>query len=112
MDSDEEESAKSSAVIERSPLVFQTFETDAKLEGGLCIVRPLGGGKYEIVNLSQVDQEAFSSKDIGATIKGNRGRLNALDVSKEQWDIAAFKCSQAVASSSKIILPLSYECEC
>jgi hypothetical protein len=102
----DEQRAKSPVVIDGSLSVFQTFETDAKLQAGLCIIRPLGGGKYEIINMSRVNQEDISSKETGTLVNGNEPRFKAMNVSKEQWDTAAFKCGQVILSSSKITCPM------
>lgn len=84
--------------------VFQTFESDNKnLGAGLCILRDLGDGIYEIVNLKTVDHSSLTSKELGLTLKNDDTRLAALSVGKEEWQLAQFKCEQAVKSASASI---------
>lgn len=97
----QEQTPQNSLAVNQSRQVFETFTSTEKLDMGLCIVRPLGGGKYELINLTQVNQQVFSSKETGLMIQDNEARLQAIGMSKEQWDLAKFKCDQAMKSASK-----------
>lgn len=89
-------------VIPKKPTpVFQTFKTNTKIEGGLAIVRDLGGGKYEIVNVKHISHNAFSSEETGLIIKADKKRRDAINLSKEDWAEVAFKCAMAVGSAGK-----------
>lgn len=89
--------------------VFETFKTNKTLEDGLCVVRALGGGRYEIVNLKNVDQEHFSSEEMGSVINSNDSRREALDVDEKEWDTAKFTLGQAVRSASMLFCMLQHE---
>jgi len=91
-------------VIEEAPRpVFETFETDVELRDGLSIVRSLGGGKYEIINLKHVDPEAITSAETGAVIKADKKLLKTMEIDDLQWQVAKFKVNQAVGSASKCV---------
>ena len=89
--------------------VFETFKTNKKLEDGLCVVRALGGGRYEIVNLKNVDQEQFSSEEMGCVINNNDSRREVLDVGEREWEAAKFTLGQAVRSASKLLGMLQHK---
>ncbi|KAE8442390.1 hypothetical protein EG329_003406 [Mollisiaceae sp. DMI_Dod_QoI] len=95
-----EQGVEEAVIAQKFRPVFETFESDKKLDPGLCIVRPLGGGKYEIVNLQHVDQQQLSSQETGLTIRHNEGRRGALTIEKEDWQMAILKCEQAIKSAS------------
>ncbi|KAF8857677.1 hypothetical protein BDZ45DRAFT_726572 [Acephala macrosclerotiorum] len=84
--------------------VFQTFESDKSLDAGLCILRDLGGGKYEIVNLKNADHLSLTSQDMGLALKKDEARLEALSIDTGDWELAQFKCEQAVKSAAAAIL--------
>jgi hypothetical protein len=91
-------------VIEEAPHpVFETFETNVTLQDGLSIVRSLGGGKYEIINLKHVDPEAITSAETGAVIKADKKLLKAMEIDDLEWQVAKFKVNQAVGSASKCV---------
>ncbi|KAI9050551.1 hypothetical protein LZ554_005712 [Drepanopeziza brunnea f. sp. 'monogermtubi'] len=90
-------------VPKKSAPVFQTIKSNKKIEGGLAIVRDLGGGKYEIISLKSVDPEAFSSKETGVLIKADDARHAAIKLGKDDWEAAAFKCAMAIGSADKTI---------
>lgn len=87
--------------------IFETFSTKTKLQEGICAVRPLGGGKYEIVNLSVVELPRFGTEEIGALLKNTPALLNLLDVKDEDWNNVKLKAQQAVASSSESLTRLA-----
>jgi ATPase subunit of ABC transporter with duplicated ATPase domains len=87
--------------------VFETFTADIMLNEGLSIIRDIGGGKYEIMNLSAVDFTKLGSEEVGLQIKTNPGRFSmvtGLDV--EKWDSAREKCLHAARSASRFRIPL------
>jgi hypothetical protein len=93
--------------------VFETFTADIQLQEGLNIIRDLGGGKYEIVNLTAVDSNEFASEEIGRSIKSIPARLALINMSDGAWSTVKSKCHQAAMSASKHILPPSpviYRC--
>jgi hypothetical protein len=91
-------------VIEEAPRpVFETFKTDVTLQDGLSIVRSLGGGKYEIINLKHVDPEAITSAETGAVIKADKKLLTVMNIDDLEWQVAKFKVNQAVGSASKFV---------
>ncbi|PBP24038.1 hypothetical protein BUE80_DR005167 [Diplocarpon rosae] len=91
-------------VIPKQPVpIFQIVKVDRKLEDGLCLVRALGHGRYELVNLKNVDHDIISSKETGVMIKADEERLNAFKLDKKEWEATAFKCHMAVGSADKTI---------
>jgi len=96
----EEEPVEAVVVAPPRP-VFEKFSTKAKLEEGICVVRPLGGGKYELINLSKVDLQRLSSEEVGRQIKDTPPLLSLLDLANNNWDQLKLKSGQAVASASK-----------
>jgi hypothetical protein len=83
--------------------VFETFSTKTKLESGLCIVRPLKNGKYELVNLTQSNVNHLSSEEIGHQIQKKPELLELLDTTVNDWDQLKLKSIQTLASASKYI---------
>ena len=69
--------------VERS--VFQTMTTDVDLESGVYILRKLDNGKVEFVNVSKIDRDVFSSKEVGRTIKAEKERLELFKRVGEEW---------------------------
>ena len=84
--------------------VFTTFKTKAKLDNGLCLVRSLGGGNFEIVNLTTVADGALGSEETGNLIKNDAALMRMVDIEKKEWDDARIKCNQAVMSARKSCL--------
>jgi hypothetical protein len=81
--------------------VFETFSTKTKLESGLCIVRPLKNGKYELVNLTRSNLNHLSSEEIGHQIQKKPELLELLDTTVSDWDQLKLKSTQTLASASK-----------
>jgi hypothetical protein len=86
--------------VEEKP-VFTEIEVKEELEEGLCIVRSLGGGKYELVNLNATSRGLIGSEDIGDMIKGDEARREMFRISKEKWDEAIVKTELAAKSAGK-----------
>jgi hypothetical protein len=87
-------------VAENPRPVFETFTADIALQEGLSIVRSLGAGKYEVVNLKYVDLDLISSGETGRMIKDDPERLKVIELDDEDWEVAKLKCGQAVSSAS------------
>ena len=82
--------------------VFATFSTDVVLNEGLNIIRALGGGKYEIINLDTVSQNVIGSVEMAEIVKSVPERQAALGIDKKRWDAAILKCDIAVRITSKL----------
>ena len=82
--------------VETPTDIFTTFSTDAVLKDGLNVIRSLGNGKYEIVSLDTVSQNAIGSVETAEFIKSDPKRRAALHIGKKQWDAAELKCDVAV----------------
>ncbi|KAE9370692.1 hypothetical protein N431DRAFT_546473 [Stipitochalara longipes BDJ] len=91
--------------VEKKP-VFTEFEADEELEEGLCIVRSLGGGKYELVNLNTVPRALLGSEQTGDMIKGNDERRAMFTIDKEQWEEVIVKTELAAKSADGHIFRL------
>lgn len=93
------EAKKESMVeVEKKP-IFTTFSTDDKLDEGICIIRNLGGGKYEIVNLKNVHRVEMGAEATGEIVKSISGRLEMLDIKEKDWEEANVKALMAVKSA-------------
>jgi len=69
----------SSTAGKMSPAVFKTFTSDTQLAGRLCSLRDLSGGKYELVQLGDIQSDgelAFLGKDI-QNVTGRLQSFNA-----------------------------------
>jgi hypothetical protein len=88
-------------VEEAKKEVFAIFEAGTELEEGLCIVRSLGGGKYELVNLNTVPRGLIASEDTGNILKGDPERRQMFAINKEQWDEAILKTELAAKSAGE-----------
>lgn len=100
----------SQVVLTQPKPILEPFFTKAKLQDGFCIVRKLGNGKYELVNLSKANLTHLGSEETGRQIKSSPELLNLLDISDIKWGKLKLKTNQAVASASKFqisILQLS-----
>jgi len=76
-------------------------EEDDEGDYGLCIVRSLGGGKYELVNLNTVPRGLIASEDTGNILKGDPERRQMFAINKEQWDEAILKSELAAKSAGE-----------
>lgn len=81
--------------------ISTTFKTTAKLANGLCIVRQVGVGKFEIINLSTVPDGTLGSEEVGAMIANNSTLANMIDISQQEWNNARVKCQQGLMSARK-----------
>lgn len=77
-------------------VVFATFSTNTELEQGLCVVRPLGGGEYEIVNLQKITAHDVTTPQMNEIFSSDEKKLAMFDVDEKSWKEAAFVCNQAV----------------
>lgn len=79
--------------------VFTTFETNANLEGGVCIIQRTGNGQFVLVNLSTVADGALGSKQTGVQLMEDKALMAMLKIKDKVWDDARVKCSQAIMSA-------------
>ena len=91
--------------IDDAANVFTTFSTSVVLYGGLNVIRPLGDGKYEIINLNATTQNVVGSVDMAMLVKTVPERQAALTIDEKQWDAAKLKCNVAVRITSKTPFP-------
>lgn len=80
--------------------VFQGFTTDAKLFGGLCVIRPLGKGRFEVLNLQRAPLQDLTSYDSAQLLAEDQGRLDSLNNIKRNWVDLKFKVEQTFSSAS------------
>jgi predicted nucleic acid-binding Zn-ribbon protein len=88
------------AVMEKKP-IFTVFNADETLEEGLCVIRSLGGGMYELVNLKNAPRFDIATEETGEIIKTVPERRGMLDIPAEQWEAARVKAELAVRSAGK-----------
>jgi hypothetical protein len=91
--------------VETKP-VFTEFKAEGELEEGLCIVRSLGGGRYELVNLNTVPRSLLGSEETGEIIKGKEERRSMFAIDKEQWDEVIAKTEMAAKSAGERASPI------
>jgi hypothetical protein len=95
------------AAPERSPpksflfKTFTTFKSKSHLRDGLNLVRHLGGGRYEIVNLHHVSPNVMGSEDVGHYLRDDPKRLELFDQAKEGFANSKLSIEQAAHSASK-----------
>jgi hypothetical protein len=80
----------------------ETFTTTAALQEGLSIVRPLGGGKFEIINLQSLPLSSLNTKGAGLHLNTDVTRANAFYLRGDQWVNAITKCAFAARYAGKI----------
>jgi hypothetical protein len=100
---------KETAKTETPADIFATFSTDVVLNEGLNIIRSLGNGKYEVVSLDTVSQNAIGSVEAADLIKSVPEREVALQISKQQWEAAILKCDVAVRITSRYFFFVTLE---
>ncbi|KAE8441336.1 hypothetical protein EG329_005485 [Mollisiaceae sp. DMI_Dod_QoI] len=97
------ETTNNVVVMQQRPAhrVFQTFETAANLSDGLCVIRKLDGGSYEIINFSSIDADILGTKEAGDMIRGDEtgSRLKVLEGAEKAWKESGFKIGQALGSA-------------
>jgi hypothetical protein len=90
-------------VSEVSKDVFQAFTCDANLSAGVCIIRPLVNGKYELINLSQTDHLTLTSEKTISLFREDEGRLDAMTMIRQEWFNVRYKINQAISGASKFL---------
>ncbi|KUJ22859.1 uncharacterized protein LY89DRAFT_664641 [Mollisia scopiformis] len=80
--------------------VYETFQTAADLSNGLCIVRKLDDGRYEILNLTNAEASTLGNIDTGRLIRGDESgaRQQILEEAEQQWKESEFKIGQVLGS--------------
>jgi predicted nucleic acid-binding Zn-ribbon protein len=86
---------------EKKP-IFTVFNTDETLDEGLCVIRSLGEGKYELVNLEYAPRADIGTEETGGIIKAIPGRRDMLAIASEKWEDAKLKAELAVKSAGKL----------
>lgn len=88
---------------------FETFESKANLNEGLCVVRKLANGKYEVLSLNPSVHRgtALGTTEFGRQVREEPSgeRLKMLEDVEKTWKGAEFGFGQAVSSASKSIVP-------
>ena len=90
--------------VEKLAAIFTAFSSNATIGEGLNLVRSLGGGKYEIVNLSTVPRDVISSKEASAMIQSVPARQDAFLKAMEEAESSLLKFIMAMRSTSKSIV--------
>jgi hypothetical protein len=80
---------------------FTTFKSKSHLRDGLNLIRHLGGGKYEIVNLQHVAHDIMGSEEVGNHLRDNPKRLELFEQAKEGFANSKLNIEQAAHSASK-----------
>lgn len=91
---------------------FESFTTTAPLLNGLCIVRKLANGKYELLNLSSVDKPSlFGNLEFTRMLEEdqNAGRLQAFEEAEKKWKTAGLGVGQALRGIGKSIPALLHQ---
>lgn len=89
--------------IETAAEIFTILSTKAPLQAGLCIVRPLGGGRFELVSLDKVPQGMIGSEEAAELMQSVPERKAAMKISEGQWNSAKLKCDAVIRATGKLI---------
>lgn len=89
-------------ILKDPATVFRSFSTKADIESGLCVVRSLGKGKYEIVNLQNITAYDLTTPSMTEQLQSNKERLAMFGLDKEDWKKATFICDQVQMNSGKL----------
>jgi hypothetical protein len=100
-DEDADEDADEVHQFEKKP-IFKVFKSDEKLDEGLCVVRNLGNGIYELVNLDHTPQDDMAAEKMGEMIKAVPGRREMLSISVKQWEEVRLKVDLAGNSAGEL----------
>lgn len=91
--------------VKPAPKFFETFATNANLNEGLCVVRKLANGQYEIMSLNPSVHEAgvFGEMEFGSQLREESSgeRLKMLEGVEKTWKGAEFRVGQGVSSAGK-----------
>lgn len=79
---------------------FNNFSTKVALQPGVCVLRKLGNGKYEIVNLKTISLDNIMSRRGGLELDKNQDRANMFYVPTYEWVEVIKKCTIAAAMYS------------
>jgi hypothetical protein len=86
--------------VEKKP-IFTVFKSDEELDEGLCIVRSLGEGRYELVNLEHSHRFDLAKEETGEIIKAVPERRQMLAISAKQWEDVKVKTQMAVKNAGQ-----------
>jgi len=95
-----ESQAGSSEAVLPTP-VFVTISTNARLGEGISIVRSLGGGQYEIMNIGQTDHATLTSEETAHMIKADDERMKAMNSAGMQWGKLSYTVNQTIKAAGK-----------
>jgi hypothetical protein len=85
--------------VDKKP-IFTVFRSENKLDEGICVIRSLGDGNYELVNLSNAHDMA--AEETGDIIKATPGRRDMLAIPSELWKDVQAKADMAVKSAGEL----------
>jgi hypothetical protein len=97
-------------IIEKNIPIFATFSisSNVHLAEGLSVVRSLGSGRYEIVNIAGLSRAILSSEkareELISADKDGFPRGDLFDIYDDEWNSAKEKC--ALASDIACVLPV------
>jgi hypothetical protein len=80
---------------------FATFKSKSHLRDGLNLVRHVGGGKYEIVNLQYASPDVMGSEEVGNYLRDDPKRLELFEQAREGFGNSKSNIEQAANSASK-----------
>jgi hypothetical protein len=84
--------------------IIHVSKTSKPLEDGVYIVRALGKGKYETINLENIRLRTLRSEGAGLGLDNNLERANSFFLGGYQWADYIVKCALASRYSSKLSL--------
>ena len=88
------------AVVEAES-VFKTFNTAVKLPEGLSIIRDIGGGEYEIVNLMETNASTLGGEEFYHKIKNQSRQAEMFEITGKEWQVAKYKVELTRLNASK-----------
>jgi predicted nucleic acid-binding Zn-ribbon protein len=87
--------------VEKNP-IFTVFRSENKLDEGICVIRSLGDGNYELVNLNNAHHSDMAAEKTGEIIKAVPGRRDMLAIPSELWNDVQAKAEIAIKSAGEL----------
>lgn len=87
--------------------VITTFNSKQPIEDGAYIIRSLGKGKFELVNVQHVRREVLGSVEFGTILKSNPERFALVETVKGDLESIKGNIVQAMDSASEYCCTLA-----
>lgn len=82
--------------------MFTKFKSTTKLHEGLSIVRDIGGGRYEIICLRNINLAALGAEEVGEHVKSSQRCMDLLAAEEKEWKSSKDKVEFLLNNASKL----------